>query len=136
MLQTLLNITAGTVAVAGSLAEAEQPYELLSATLDGRILMAIVDDQGAAVAIDLSATRPEIISGIAAGAILSDIRDANASENDKTMTVSSGSTTSEVQVDGDIVVGRANAKELSAIIDTLDQLTELQRRQLKTMLGL
>ena len=136
MLQHLLNLTAGTMAVAGSMAAEDRSYELLSATLDGRLLVAFVDYQGTAVAVDLTAERPEIITGLAAGAILSDLRDAAVDVDEETYHISSGASHSQIRVDGDVHVGRANPTEVAAVIDTLPQLLPLQRQHLKTSLGL
>lgn len=140
MLQTLLNITASTVAVTGVVAENERAYELLSATLDGRVLIAIVDYQGAAVAVDLTTEKPEIITGLAAGVILSDLRDlAEKEEIDSDRSVirtSSGLPYSEVRIDGEVQVGRVSSEDLKAVIDELTMMPPLQRQQLRRALGL
>lgn len=143
MLQTLLNFTVGSVAVAGTMAEIDRPYEMLSATLEGRPLIAFVDHHGTAVAVDLTQTRPEIITGLAAGAILSDLRDIVGQPSQvigqgdgKTLTVSSGLDHSEVRVDGTVRAGRVSGAELGEIIDSLEQLSTLQRQRLKSMLSL
>lgn len=142
MLQALLNLTAGTVAVAGAMAEVDKPYEFVSATLDGRVLVAFVDHQGTAVAVDLSRSRPEIIDGLAAGVILSDLRDVAANEADNTLSISSGVPHSEVRVDGevrvegDIHAGKASALEIKSVIDAIEQLSPSQRQQLKAKLAL
>lgn len=136
MFQQLLSLAAGSVAVAGAIAEDDRPYEWLSATLDGRVLVAFVDYQGTAVAVDLTGERPEIITGLAAGAVLSDLRDAAGEVDDGLVTVASGLGHSQVSVDGAIKVGRASRDQMLHVIDGLGAMPDLQRHQLKGLLGL
>jgi hypothetical protein len=113
----------------------DRPFELLSATLDGRLTMAIVNEQGAAIAIEID-EEPQIIRGLAAGAILSDLREAAMQQPANDLTVASGATHSEVRVDGAIRVGRATRAETEAVIDGLPNLTDDQRKALKALLAL
>ncbi|MEM9232914.1 MAG: hypothetical protein AAGA69_01585 [Pseudomonadota bacterium] len=136
MLQQLLNLTVGTIAVAGTIAEDERSYELLSATLDGRLLVAFVDYQGAAVAVDLTHERPEIITGLAAGAILSDLREATTDVEGSDMRITSGLGHSEVRVDGAVRVGQASREQVLRLIEDMPRMQPLHRQQLKSTLGL
>lgn len=97
----------------GAASADEADFEILSATIDGRLTVAFVNQQGTAVALSLGSETPEIIRGVAAGAILSDLRD-RAGEA--------------------MAAGRVTAAELATVIDDLPQLTAGQRQQLKAML--
>ncbi|ADM08376.1 hypothetical protein PB2503_01487 [Parvularcula bermudensis HTCC2503] len=135
-LRRLIGLTVGAVAVSGTAVAEDRPYEVLAATLDGRVTMAIVDRQGAAIAIEIGDDRPEIIQGLAAGAILSDLREIVSGEGDRQYTVSSGIASSVVRLNGDIQTGRATPAEAARLIDDLPGLTITQKGQLKAILSL
>ena len=82
-------------------------------------------------------TPPEIIQGLAAGAILSDLRQVANDSSPSHMQVSSGRALhSEVRVDGAIRVGRASRAETEAVIEGLPHLSVNQRNELRALLSL
>lgn len=140
MMGRVLGMAAGVAALTGAAnaARAETPqFELLSATLDGRLTLAIVNHDGAAVAVELHGDETEIIRGVAAGAILSDLRDlAAAQAASSRYEVSSGSAHSQVRVNGALRVEQATPMDAARVIDGLPNLTPQQRQQLRALLSL
>lgn len=113
-----IRMAVGAAAITGAAAADDRHYEYISAEIDGRLTVAFVDGQGTAVALALGRDRPEIIRGLAAGAILSDLRERIGFPNG-------------------FHGGHAhmNAPQLAAVIDDLPQITALQRQQLKAWLA-
>ncbi|MEM9422806.1 MAG: hypothetical protein AAF986_09935 [Pseudomonadota bacterium] len=136
MLRQIVGMAAGAAAASGGALAEERPFEVLAATLEGRPTWAIVDGNGAAIAVELKGDTTEIIQGVAAGAILSDLRTVAAEFGRSEIYVSSGAAASEVVVDGDVRVGRTSRDETSDIIDSLPHLSEAQRRELRLYLSL
>lgn len=68
---------AGAVLSQGAVAEAEDGFELVSGHVDGHDLIVFVDGQGTAVAVALAEDGAEILTGLAAGAALSDVQAAD-----------------------------------------------------------
>ncbi|WOI53914.1 hypothetical protein [Parvularcula sp. LCG005] len=133
MLKKLVGVAAGAAALSGNApAEEERPYEVVSGTIDGRLTMAIVNIHGAAIVVELNDEDPEIIRGLAAGAILSDLRDA-AGQGDNLLTVSSGVSQSEVLLDRELKTGFVSVSETLQVIDSLPTLSESQRNELRSM---
>ena len=137
MLRQIVGMSAGAAAAStgASFAE-EKPYELLVATLEGRPTWAIVDVNGAAIAVELHGDTMEIIQGVAAGAVLSDLRAVAARFEEGSISVTSGVPVSEVTIDGKARAGRASREEALRIIDGLPHLNEDQRRELRRYLSL
>lgn len=128
------------LALAASVSVAAGPgddrrYELLSATLDGQLTMAIVERDGMAIAVRLD-PEPEIMRGLAAGTVVQDLRAAVAALPPGRLQIASGLAHSEVRVDGTVQVRRANPAEAAAAIDGLSQLTDEEKSELKAMLSL
>lgn len=148
MFKRVVSLAAGAALMSGAAAADDRPYELVAAHLDGRFIMAIVNRHGTAVAVEID-EESNVIHGLAAGAILSDLRaaavpasnvslftDGQAGNSGKTVQVASGAERSTVAVDGEVHVGRASLQEAADAIENLPKLTEAQRRELRSYLGL
>ncbi len=139
MLKRFMGVAAGA-AVATAAATAEEPssFELLAATLDGRLTMAIVNHNGIAVAIELQDETPEIIQGLAAGAILSDLREivTQGDEAPALIEIASGSTHSQVRVDGAMRVGHASRAQTEEVLRGLPNMTPERLQELRSLLSL
>lgn len=138
MLKRVAGVLAGTVgAAAMSHAAAgvdDDPYELLTGELNGRLTMAIVNAQGTAVAVEFDEERGRIVRGIAAGAILSELRDTLGPRADVDHVVGSGADSSVVRLNGRLMVGKASRSETLAAINEMSELTEAQKAELVSLL--
>ena len=127
---------AGAAAVSHAGMIDDHPFEVLRGQLDGLPTVAIVNHQGTAIAVELDAERATIVRGLAAGAILSDLREAAVERANVTHQVRSGAPYSSVRVDGELLVGPASRAETLAAIEALPQLSEAQKRELIGLLAL
>ncbi|MEM6648948.1 MAG: hypothetical protein AAF603_01720, partial [Pseudomonadota bacterium] len=116
MFRRLAGATLGAAAVSGgsALGAEDRPFEVLAATLDGRPTVAIVDHHGTAIAVELAPRASQIVQGLAAGAILSDLRDATEvidfkDLSDPEFAISSGHLgQTEIIMNGEVKVGRVS----------------------------
>lgn len=108
-------------------------FEVLDGLVDGRRTLAVVNQAGTAVAIDLSDERPKVIEGIAAGAILSDLREALPLIEDH-LTDDAG--LSPVASLPGIGVRWLDADNLETMIATLPKLPTAAQSRLHSLIGL
>lgn len=66
----------GAVLSQGALAETEEGFELVSGHVDGHDVIVFIDGQGTAVAVEIAEEGAEVLTGLAAGAALSDVQAA------------------------------------------------------------
>ncbi|WP_031549412.1 hypothetical protein [Parvularcula oceani] len=124
MLLRVLGLAAASAAYSSAAVAEEGGFELLSGIVDGNSVMLFVDRNGTAVAIELSERGAQVLTGLAAGALLSEVREADG-EPDLT-----GQALSALRAE------RASTKEASALIDEMTVLNDTQKARLRTALAL
>ena len=98
-------------------------FEVMSAMLDGRDVRVFVAPQGTAAAVELGAERATVLTGLAAGIVLSDIEEAARGPR-------SGLGAAACRI------GRLDARGADAVIDGFAVLTDGQKDQLRTALSI
>ena len=98
-------------------------FQLVSAVLDGRRTHVFVAPQGTAAAVEVGAERATVLTGLAAGIVLSDVEEAQGGP-------SSGLTASSSRI------SRLSPRDADGLIDGLGALTDGQKGQLRTALSL
>ena len=124
MLLRVLGLAAASAAYSSAAVAEEGGFELLSGIVDGNSVMLFVDRNGTAVAIELSERGAQVLTGLAAGALLSEVREADG-EPDLT-----GQALSALRAE------RASTKEASALIDEMTVLNDTQKARLRTAMAL
>ncbi|MBB4657783.1 hypothetical protein [Parvularcula dongshanensis] len=116
MMRKILGVMLAGAAYSGAALADDDGFELLSATLEGTPVMVFVDGRGTAVAVEVTDRGAQVLTGLAAGALLSDLREAEALPTFR--------------------ASRASYTDAEAMIETLAGLSELQRSKLRTALAL
>lgn len=98
-------------------------FEVMSAHLDGRDVRVFVAPQGTAAAVEMGQERATVLTGLAAGIILSDVEEAARGPAHGLGARSSR-------------IGRLDARGADAVIDGLPALTDGQKDQLRSALSL
>ena len=98
-------------------------FEVHSAVLDGRRTQVFVAPQGTAAAIEIGMERASVLTGIAAGIVLSDVEEATSGPAS-----SIGASSSSIS--------QLTARETDRLIDGLPILSEGQKGQLRAALSL
>lgn len=98
-------------------------FELISAILDGRRTYVFIAPQGTAAAVEVGEERATVLTGLAAGIVLSDVEEAQ-SHGARGLTASTSR------------ISRLLAQEAESLIDGLAALTDGQKGQLRTALSL
>ena len=98
-------------------------FEVMSAHLDGRDVRVFVAPQGTAAAVEMGDERATVLTGLAAGIVLSDVEDAARGPQNGLGARSSR-------------IGRLDARGADALIDGFAVLTDGQKNQLRTALSL
>ena len=104
-------------------ADAEGGFELVSAVVDGRPVIVFVAPQGTAAAVEMGEARALVLTGLAAGIVLSDVEEA---ANGPAPGVSAASSR----------MSRLSAHDAEALIEGLVGLTLGQKDQLRAALSL
>ena len=98
-------------------------FQLVSAVLDGRRTHVFVAPQGTAAAVEVGEERATVLTGLAAGIVLSDVEEAQGGP-------SSGLAASSSRI------SRLSPRDADGLIDGLGALTDGQKGQLRTALSL
>ncbi len=124
MLLRVLGLAAASAAYSSAAVAEEGGFELLSGIVDGNSVMLFVDRNGTAVAIELSERGAQVLTGLAAGALLSEVREAE------------GGPDLTGQALGALRAERASTREASLLINDMTVLNDTQKARLRTALAL
>lgn len=103
----------------------EGGYEVVSAVVDGRQVTVFVAPQGTAAAVEVGETRAMVLTGLAAGIVLSDVEEA-VGEARPARGLSAASMRTR----------RLSARDADGRIDAIGVLSEGQKDQLRAALSL
>ena len=104
-------------------ADAVSGFEVHSAVLDGRRTQVFVAPQGTAAAVEMGTNRASVLTGLAAGIVLSDVEEATSGPAS-----SIGASSSSIS--------QLSAREADELIDALPVLSDGQKGQLRAALSL
>lgn len=109
---------AAASAVLSQAAVAETGYQLVSASLEGRDVIVFLDGAGTAVAVEMDDARAQVLTGLAAGALLSDVEAARGADRPA------------------FKLDQATGSGLAALIDGMGRLSDAQKNELRRALAI
>ena len=105
-------------AVLSQTAVAEGSFQLVSASLEGRDVIVFLDGAGTAVAVEIAEAEAQVLTGLAAGAVLSDVEAAQAADRPS------------------FKLDRATRTGMAALIDGMGRLSGAQKNELRQALSI